>query len=235
MSIKLEIAQKLSQSLRLTPQLRQAIKLLQLGRLDFVKEIEAAVLENPVLEEVSYEDSTESAGGAPAALENTEGSDSGGDSNTKESFEEYLYYSGQDSYGSSGFNSGSIETRDAREQSDGNEFGYNIAQNLSLKDHLVQQLRLLDLEEFNEQVLFYILGNLDANGALRLSNEEIAESLQCSLIDVKLAVELIQSLEPAGIAARDLKECLILQLDRRGMGEGLECSLGKQVFGSCRT
>lgn len=80
--------------------------------------------------------------------------------------------------------------------------------------HLHWQLTHLQLSELDSQLTDFILGNLDGHGFLELSLDEMCASCGCTMEEAEGALSLVQSLEPAGVAARDLRESLLLQLDR---------------------
>lgn len=84
--------------------------------------------------------------------------------------------------------------------------------NQTLEDHLLRQLNLTKAAPKERNIGAFIIGNLDPNGYLTLSAEEIAEMKKCSQELVEQSLRLVQSLEPTGVAARSLEECLLLQL-----------------------
>jgi RNA polymerase sigma-54 factor len=86
----------------------------------------------------------------------------------------------------------------------------------TLEEELLEQLRTADCPATIRPLAAALIGNLDSSGYLRHKLEELSRSLGCSLTDLQRALKLLQSFEPAGIGARDLRECLLLQLDRQG-------------------
>jgi len=94
-----------------------------------------------------------------------------------------------------------------------------LSQPLTLADHLRAQLSMMPLDEAVHDAADSIIGNLDENGYLTATLEEIATSGEHKLEDVEAALRVVQSLDPAGVGARDLRECLLLQLKSRN-GEG---------------
>jgi DNA-directed RNA polymerase specialized sigma subunit, sigma54 homolog len=94
-----------------------------------------------------------------------------------------------------------------------------LSQPVTLTDHLRAQLSMMPLEEAVHDAADSIIGNLDENGYLTATLEEIASSGEHKLEDVEAALRVVQSLDPAGVGARDLRECLLLQLKSRN-GEG---------------
>jgi RNA polymerase sigma-54 factor len=92
---------------------------------------------------------------------------------------------------------------------------------ITLSDHLEQQLSLIVLTAAQREAAEVIIGNLDDNGYLSVPLEEIAAEAQCTVEIATEALRFVQSLDPAGIAARDPRECLLIQLDARGAKDGV--------------
>ena len=105
-----------------------------------------------------------------------------------------------------------------------------ITKSGTLREELLQQMRMLCSGEKLMKIAEQIIGNLDENGYLAAPLEEIARDSGVSPEEVIQVLEIVQSLEPAGIAARDLKECLLLQLDRRGCADGPEALIIKDFL-----
>lgn len=201
MALELKLSQKLSQSLVMTPQLQQAIKLLQLGRLDYLEAIEKEVLENPVLEAAEESSSELPAEKAPQPLENS-GNLSGVDSP----------YSGV--RGKSGYDS------------EDKNFVENIAgKSNSLIDFLMEQVNSFELEKTQLALLEFLVGNLNKDGYLEVDVQDVAERFSLDETQVAEAVQVLHTLEPAGIGARGLSECLLIQLDQRGLNKSLAAKI----------
>ena len=92
---------------------------------------------------------------------------------------------------------------------------------VTLSDHLHSQLALVALSEEVRDAADGVVGNLDENGYLLSTPEEMAEEGGHKLEDVKEAIHVVQTLDPAGVAASDLRECLLLQLESRGAKDGV--------------
>ena len=90
---------------------------------------------------------------------------------------------------------------------------------VTLGEHLQRQLAMEVLSEPVRDAAMAIIGNLDDNGYLPISIEEIAESERHSIEEVQAALQFVQSLDPSGIAARDMRECLLIQIESRN-GKG---------------
>jgi RNA polymerase sigma-54 factor len=208
MALESRLELKLSQKLVLTPQLQMAIKLLQMPQLELSQTISQELVENPFLEELSdltsseelTQDEKESLDEIPQVTDDTE-----------LSLEQLAHFSSEDYFeerGSDGrdlgyFTAGTV-TRPSYE--------YFLSTATDLFEHLIWQLRLSKEPEDIREVAELIIGNIDENGYLRISDEEIAEMAGVQKEMAVQAVTLIQSFDPPGIAARDIKECLQLQL-----------------------
>jgi len=114
-----------------------------------------------------------------------------------------------------------------RQEFDPNEEPWEVteADRPSMADLLREQLLLTDLSEAEREVAEYIIGNLDDDGFLTISAQEIADVLGISVSEVERVLKAVQSFEPSGIAARDLRECLMIQLRDRGMEDSLATAL----------
>lgn len=209
MALESKLELKLTQKLIMTPQLQQAIKILQLSRHELTQLISQEMVENPVLEEVD-EDITEE------EPKHTTGILLDRTKEKKESPIEELRYLTDDYFeerGSDGRDLGYFE--DGEDETPSYEhFLYKPA---TLIDHLLWQLRLSTSERVMEEIGEVIIGNLDENGYLQSSLEEISSISGAKPEDVERALNLIQSFDPIGVAARDLRECLILQIRNLGL------------------
>ncbi len=217
MELKLET--RLSQKLAMTPQLRHAIMLLQCSRLELQQALAQHLLDNPLLEELSVD--ADEGDGAPAE-ETASGSGEkiGGDGDAdadgegvKEDAKELaepLSPDGWDDYyerdGSSA-SGGSHALND-----DGPSYEQTVESPTTLEDHLLWQLRLSSHDEEEKAIGLMVIGNLDEDGYLRASVEEIAEEAGASVNKVESVLSLIHTFDPVGVAARDLRECLSIQL-----------------------
>ncbi len=216
MAIELKQQLKLSQSLVMTPQLQQAIKLLQLSQLELVASVQAELEQNPVLEEVGEGDDEPLRDNvAEAALEaipeqTTEQEAHSGDGAIEAAadrladidWQSYAEAYPQTSYAGSG---GGEEERRSYEAT--------ATKRESLQDHLTWQLQLSSMPEEDQLAASWVIGNLDENGFLQSPTEEIVRQSGVPQERVEAAIARIQRLDPPGIAARDLRESLLLQLD----------------------
>lgn len=221
MELKLDL--RLSQKLVMTPQLQQAIKLLQLSRLELQQVLSQHILENPILEELGADvdegdaptpeevvaEGTEEAGGSVATVDrDTGGEIEPGDDNE---FSEPLSPGGWEDYFESDWRPRSEESRTFPE-GDFPSYDQTLTKPATLEDHLLWQLRLSSEDEEEKAIGHMLIGNLDEDGYLRTSIEEIAEEARVSVAKVDSVLSLIQTFDPIGVAARDLQECLLIQL-----------------------
>lgn len=215
LSMKPSLQLKLSQNLTMTPQLQQAIRLLQLSSLELHTEIQNALDSNMMLEVDDGEVEEEAyVAEAPAAKEETTETELELKDNIDNSeIPEELpvdtawddIYDGNLSYETHASGSGGndfLENREVRES--------------TLADHLRWQLNLMPIGEYDRAIAITIIDVLDKDGYLTCALEDILpmldEEMDAGIEEVKAVLRLIQSMEPTGIGARDLKECLSLQL-----------------------
>lgn len=221
MELKLDL--RLSQKLVMTPQLQQAIKLLQLSKLELQQVLSQHLLENPLLEEVSV-DADEGDGPTPeetvaerkeevSSRSDTGDRDTGGEieSGDVNEFSEPLSPGGWEDYFESDWRPSGGETGTFPE-GDFPSYDQTLTKPATLEDHLLWQLRLSSEDEEEKAIGHMLIGNLDEDGYLRTSIEEIAEEARVSVKKVDSVLSLIQTFDPIGVAARDLEECLMIQL-----------------------
>jgi RNA polymerase sigma-54 factor len=203
----LSLSQKLSLQQKLSPQQIQYQKLLQLNTLALEQRIKTELEINPVLEEILEEE-----------IELTQDQkekekDSDTDSETEE-FEDY----NDEEFDIEDYMNDEVESDKLNKSHDEETFQPLAKSRESLTEHLTEQLRMLDLDETNFILGEEIIGNLDEDGYLKRDIPEIVNELvmfEHLNIDLKQAEELlfkIQTFDPIGIAARSLRECLLIQL-----------------------
>ena len=234
MAIELKQQLKLSQSLVMTPQLQQAIKLLQLSQLELVASVQAELEQNPVLEEAAEGDDDPARDAvADAAAEaipeqTTEQEAPSGDGSIEAAadkladidWQSYADAYPQTSYAGSG---GGEEERRSYEAT--------ATKRESLQDHLSWQLQMSSMPEHDQLAASWVIGNLDENGFLQSPVEEIARQSGAAVERVEAAIARIHKLDPPGIAARDLRECLLLQLDALRIKDPLVRTLVSEHLG----
>jgi len=199
MALEQKLSVKMSQRLIMTPSLQQAIKLLQMSKLELVEEVQQELLENPVLEEGQVEAAPET---AEAASENE----------TPDPYDEIDYEAYFQEVESD------YTPRTPREAPiDLPTFENTLATRPNLADHLAWQLDLSPADERIKEVGRAIIGNINEDGYLRATPEEIQQIGGFTREEVDATLRLVQGFDPVGVAARDLVECLLLQL--RHIGE----------------
>jgi RNA polymerase sigma-54 factor len=249
MALELKQQVKLTQQLVMTPQLQQAIKLLQLSRMELVGLVQQELQENPVLEEAldladedrnaadeaepgttpEMEDSTEATasveeprrdeGGDPeapdvaeapglaeTASEAGDATDAGGDAEPSDA-EKITDIDWQD-YMESQPQTG---MREAAGEDDRPSIEQTLTRRESLSDHLLWQLQLASFPVEEEIAAHFIIGNLDDRGYLQSTTEELSRQAGVREDVVELALAKVQEFDPTGVAARDLRECLMIQ------------------------
>ena len=194
----------------LAPQLQQSLLILQAPLLDLRNLVQQEMETNPVLEELPNELTPEERNGA----------ESSADDNFKEEFEKLatLDEEWRDYMAQSGSYSGpSQEAKDKRQF-----FFDSIATQETLQQHLMGQLNQTPLNADDRKAAELIIGNIDDNGFLQSTPEEMALNSGIPKEDFERMLALIQSFYPSGVGGRDLRECLLIQLRREGKGSSLE-------------
>ncbi|ATB31028.1 RNA polymerase factor sigma-54 [Melittangium boletus] len=229
MAMELKQSLKLSQQLVMTPQLQQAIKLLQLSRMELLEQVREEMDQNPLLEqpdETPFGDlSDKEPGEASHEAANTEiprdleartpdtatEFKADKDGPPEIDWEAYLN-SYQFNEPTTASNKGNVATDDMP------SFEANMVEKEDLADHLQEQLGTLRLNEAERRIGMLILGNLDNDGYLKLEDVEgdplirLANEADVSMSLAERTLRRIQNLEPKGCAARDLHECLLIQV-----------------------
>jgi len=215
MALELRQSLGLAQQLVMTPQLQQAIKLLQLSRLELLETISQEIEENPVLEEMT-----------PGESDQEEEKDDGKDEPVRETpeisevmvedrarddvdWETYI----------TEYNTGWAETH--YEERDIPSFENITDTKTNLAEHLNWQLNMSSLDTDQREIGIHIIGNLDEDGYLDISLEEISEITGHSPEKVMETLRLIQNFDPVGVAARNTQESLLIQARFHKLGGGL--------------
>ena len=207
MALELRQQLKLTQQLIMTPQLQMAIKLLQLSRLELMDTIRREMEENPALEEVAEGSGDEPLG---ESLEATEtplaeippAPDVAAETKNREEFD----WSGfLDDFSTPARVSLESEDREAP------KYEAFITRKESLNDHLLWQFLMTKPSREDEGIASLIIGNLNKDGYLQVSEEEIAAAAEAVPEKVATVLALLQTFDPIGVCARDLRECLLIQ------------------------
>ncbi len=223
MAIEFQQILKQTQKLVMSPQMQQAIHLLQLPMMELSALIDQELASNPVLEEEPQEDSVASADEISAPETEEENLKSISDDREEISFkEEFDRLSALDESWKEHFQeAGAIQRSSVDDEKRRRFMEDSITQTETLDEHLQKQFHLLELSEEEMEIAKQITGNLDSNGYLAISLEEIKRSAHMTIEDVVDVLGLIQRLHPVGVAARDLKECLLIQLRQLGKAQSL--------------
>ena len=242
----LRLTQQVSMQQKMAPQLIHSLRLLQMPTIELEQAIQQELETNPLLEELSEEELSQD--------QEKSQDDSAGDENldaepTSEASEvpdppevpDQVPDEPVDSNLAAGDVDGSLDADDWRDYLNEAAGGYNShreefdpnaeswenseANRPSMLDLLREQLQFTDLTEAEREVAEYIIGNLDDDGFLTLSSAEIADVIGISVDEVERVLAVVQSFEPSGMAARNLRECLMIQLRDRGMGDSVPMTI----------
>ncbi|MCA1651839.1 MAG: RNA polymerase factor sigma-54 [Acidobacteria bacterium] len=207
MAIQQKLHTKLVQKLILTPSLQQAIKLLPMSTLELADLLNQEMVENPLLEEVPTEElqpaDQQQADKADAEKAASEKTDNWDDADYEYFFGDYL----DDGY----------RSRTPSEVKELPPIENTLSTAASLSDHLLWQLSVQPDEGALREIGAAIVGNLDDDGYLVASVEEIAAMGDWPVAEVERALQQLQTFDPIGVAARDLQECLWLQIRHLGL------------------
>ncbi len=205
MAIQQKLHTKLVQKLILTPSLQQAIKLLPMSTLELSELLNQEMVENPMLEEVPTEELQPAEQPAEKAETpaKTDKGDAWEDADYEYFFGDYL----DDGY----------RPRTPQEVKELPPIENTLSSAGSLADHLRWQFSIQTDDDVTRQIGDAIIGNLDDDGYLVASVEEIAQMGDWPIADVERALQHVQTFDPIGVAARDLQECLTLQLRHLGL------------------
>ena len=237
MALELRQSLKLSQQLVMTPQLQQAIKLLQLSRLELQQAIREELETNPVLEEAQEsaaegeEAPEEQAGsGSEEAATTSENTAPAGEEPRLRSETGLIDRVDWNYYFEDGAPSEGRGERE-RDEDDGRPYYENLlTRKPTLAEHLEWEIHLSDADEDLRHIASYLIGNIDENGYLKVSAEEAAGTLSEPVAAVENAIARIQALDPTGVGARDLRECLMIQAREKGEEFSLPLKILTDLF-----
>ncbi|RYZ64461.1 MAG: RNA polymerase sigma-54 factor, partial [Proteobacteria bacterium] len=228
MALEIKQGLRLSQSLVMTPQLQQAIKLLQLNRMELMEVVNQELVENPVLEEMG--ESTDSENEVPGEGDyNEDGSITAEAQQTRDeegfdkpsepqtSTEEPMPTQtadddiNWDQYIEEFQSSGSTAPSMKESMDDMPSFEATLAKSTSLEEHLMWQISMLTLSDDEKHLGSLIIGNLSDEGYLNADLAELAKESDIEFEDAEELLRMIQNFDPIGVGSRNLKECLLLQ------------------------
>lgn len=206
MALELRQNLKLTQQLVMTPQLQQAIKLLQLSRLELLEVVQQELLENPMLEE--NQPLVDEEKDRDVLSDKEQGNKLSSEEKemvTNADWEDYLGH-----FSSTSKQAGSREWEAPEEMQ---SYETRFSSKPSLQGHLLWQLFLQNFTDQEVMLGEEIIGNIDSRGYLKATTAELALSCSVSESAVKSILKKIQNFDPVGVAARDIRECLKIQLE----------------------
>lgn len=251
--------QKQTQNLVLAPQLRQSLKILQVPALELRSAILEELQTNPLLEEVGTNDESldgEEPELSPDENQEGEGEEfpedpevsnqaednAEGDSGSEEKVEELIDMDFTDEFAILKEMEEDLREHYDREyegeaklgNSDAEEkrkfFFDSLVAETSLQEHLLDQLKLIEITEGQRTACEYMIGSLDENGFLSTTLSEIGLLTGIALGDLQFGLETLQSFDPVGIASLNLQDCLLKQMDSRGMEDSIAYQIVKDHF-----
>lgn len=210
-SQKLDLRQ--SQQLVMTPQLQQAIKLLQLNNVELSEFVEEELEKNPLLEKADGREE-------PGQEQETEtAAQSEGKDEIESAFETPDYE--PEGYEKTDFDGGSAMAEigaggNSKFENIEDSFENRMSAEKTLREHLTEQMLLSFDNERDRMIGALLIDSLDESGYLRASVTELSERLSCSVERIGRLLDVMKGFDPTGVFARDLEECLALQLEEKG-------------------
>lgn len=225
MALEIKQELRLSQQLVMTPQLQQAIKLLQLSRLELAGVVEQELQENPVLEETqdaeeerntaqAAEQHLEETSETPAAEQSGDASVTDREPTDAEKIADVDWQNYMDAYPQTGM-------APMREDEDRPSIENTLSRRTTLAEHLEWQLGMASFKPEEHEAAHWIIGNVDDDGYLQSPVEEISAQSGIDPDVVEAALVQVQAFDPTGVAARDLRECLMIQAKVIGIQDPL--------------
>jgi RNA polymerase sigma-54 factor len=212
-ALETKLLLKTTQKLVMTATLQQAIKLLPLSRLELIQKVHQEILENPFLEEVATQETSDTEL-ANAELPQETSQDS---EEFEVDWEAYLQdFSSPDYVPTLSKEVPSLEA--------------TLKSETSLAEHLLWQLSLTVHDELEKQIGTYLIGNIDDDGYLQCQPEEVAKVFGVEEEQICAVLEVIQSFDPPGVGARDLQESLLIQLHHLEMDDSLAWKIVRQYL-----
>jgi RNA polymerase sigma-54 factor len=237
MAQSLQLSQKMALSQVLAPQLQQSLALLQAPTLELKALVEQELEQNPVLEEMAMVDmdheektirgETDRDHADPAEPPADTSFDPASEKPTNEPVDdfqaEFEKLSQIDQDWRDNFSHSSAPLRQSEEDEEKRQYMFDsLVANTSLQETLLEQVRLSELSDSQRQIAEMIIGNIDDRGYLRATVDELSFSTNIPKEHIEAVLKVIQSFHPPGVACRDLRECLMLQLQRSEKTETLE-------------
>src|SRR5258707_263275 len=233
-----QLSQRLTQSLVLAPQLQQSLALLQAPTLELKALVEQELQQNPVLEESPTQEQDEQekdTGDSEPAAESADPAEPPADlefdpaqekpaTEPADDFQaEFERLAQLDQEWRDHFSETNLPSRASAEDEEKRQFMFDsLVASTSLQETLVGQVRESVLKSEQWPIAEMLIGNIDDYGYLKATVEELSASTGLTQEQILDVLKVIQSFDPPGVGARDLRECLMLQLERAGQSETLE-------------
>jgi RNA polymerase sigma-54 factor len=243
----LHLSQKMALSQVLAPQLQQSLALLQAPTLELKALVSQELEQNPTLEEIGTMETDQDEkgtrnedGDSPEQIDPAEPpADTQFDPATEkpstdpvDDFQaEFEKLTQMDQEWRDHFAQTNVPSRHSQEDEERRQFMFDsLVASTSLQENLLDQVRMSELTEEQRSVAEMIIGNIDDNGRLQSSVDELAFSTNIPAEKITGVLKVIQSFDPPGVAARDLRECLMLQLERQDKKETIEYKILDEYF-----
>jgi len=210
MTLQLKQSLSLSQQLIMTPQLQQAIKLLQLSRLELLETITQEIETNPLLDAQSA-DETDEEKTEPETTEETTDDQPTSEITIEENINEDLDWETYLSEYNTGWAEPSYGGKDLP------TFENVNVSKTDLHSHLIWQLGMSNLSDRQREIGIQIIGNVDDDGYLKITVDELSRITGCPQEEILETLDFIQTFDPIGVAARDTQECLLIQARFKNM------------------
>ena len=219
-------SQKQTQSLTIAPQLQNSLKILQSASFDLRTAILTELQRNPLLEELPIE-------GVSVEAESEliqENSDSRNDELDFDSDDFSILEKISDDYMENQMTDTVISGSDLQIQERRDHFLNSLTQEESLQQHLIDQITLCDCDETTKENLVLLIGSLDENGYLNESPSNLSLQLNIPYPQFLEALDMLKTFNPAGIGAKDLQECLLIQLLRKQKEDSLAHTIINEAY-----
>jgi RNA polymerase sigma-54 factor len=246
----LHLAQRLTQSLVLSPQMQQSLALLQAPTLELKALVEQELQQNPVLEEVAVNDTEQSEKvksdeGEPEEAADpaeppadtafdaeTEVNEKASDQQPADDFlAEFERLAQMDQEWRDHFAATNVPIRQSAEEEERRQFMFDsLVAPTSLQEVLLEQVRDSGLTEDDRRIAEMLIGNIDDHGYLKANMEELASTTNTPVEKIQAVLRVVQTFDPPGVGARDLQECLIRQLERAGEEDSIEYRIIKDFM-----
>jgi RNA polymerase sigma-54 factor len=234
----LQLAQRLTQSLVLSPQMQQSLALLQAPTLELKALVEQELQQNPVLEEVAVADTEQSEkvkadeddspetpdpAEPPADVTFDPATEKPNGDSADEFLAEFERLAQVDQEWRDHFAQSNIPMRQSPEDEEKRQFMFDsLVAGTSLQEVLLEQARESTLTEEQRPIAEMLIGNIDDHGYLKANIDELAFSTNIPAEKIQAVLQVVQTFDPPGVGARDLQECLLRQLERAGEQDSVE-------------